>query len=378
MTPPARLIDFTRTLRRAGRIPTGIDRVERAYIQALVAHDVPSFGLARTRLGYLLLDTKGLAHLTAHWDDAQLLSHARRVSISRTVPFGLKRMLRRQLPASLSYLNVGHSNITERVCTAVKAIPGARFAAFVHDVIPLEHPQFQRAETAATFERMLRLVGQHADDVLTNSQDTLDRTLGALSGWGYEPRGHVAHLGVAPVQPDPKALPNSARLDGPYFVALGTVEPRKNHAFLLDIWEELGEEAPHLVIIGARGWADQSLFDRLDALPAEGKIRVLDNLPDKAGAHVVAQASALLFPSHAEGFGLPAVEAAALGTRIIANDLPVFREVLGNIPIYASVQDRYLWIKTIKEVAKSGSTRTIEPFAPPTWEAHFKTVLSVA
>ena len=70
------------------------------------------------------------------------------------------------------------------------------------------------------------------------------------------------------------------------------------------------------------------------------------------------------------------MEAAALGVPVIANDLPVFREVLGNIPIYAKVSDRYLWRKNIEALAEKVPSRAAHAhFQPPDWDAHFKTVL---
>jgi hypothetical protein len=58
--PPARLLDLTRLMRRAGKVLTGVDRVEAAYLRAMLHDDVPLFGLIRSRLGYILLDRAGL------------------------------------------------------------------------------------------------------------------------------------------------------------------------------------------------------------------------------------------------------------------------------------------------------------------------------
>ena len=88
------------------------------------------------------------------------------------------------------------------------------------------------------------------------------------------------------------------------------------------------------------------------------------------------QSAGVLFPTHAEGFGMPAAEAVARGVPVIVNDLPVIREILGDIPIYASVSDRYLWLNRIKELADVWPNAPKQsPLAPPTWDTHFKTVL---
>ncbi len=363
-------------MRRAGRVLTGVDRVERAYLRAVLADPVPAFGLIRTRYGYLLLDEDGLSSLEGPLSDGQAgdaWSLARRVSIARVPPPFLTRMLGRKLPAGVAYLNVGHSNLTPRVLRSVKAIADARISVMIHDLIPLEFPQYQRDGTPEKFAAMLSRVARHADLIICNSAET-QRRLAAHAA--DVPTSIVAHLGTDLPEPVPRELPPGLVPEPPYFVCVGTIEPRKNHAFLLDLWAEMGSAAPGLVIAGNRGWKNEDVFARLDALSPDGPIRVAHGLSDGAIAALMAGSNGLLFPSHAEGYGLPAIEAAALGVPVIANDLPVFREVLGNIPIYANVTDRYLWKKNIEAVTKEAPAQAPDArFGPPDWDAHFKTVL---
>jgi len=154
-------------MRRAGRVWTGVDRVELAYIEALIAEDVPVWGLAWTPLGYVLLDRTGLIafykRLSGDAPSPSLdilsrlqrgmhpaaraaLSDARKLAVARCLPRGLAGMLRRHLPSGTAYLNIGHSNLSTRVLTAVRALLDSQIAVFVHDVIPLEYPHYQRAD----------------------------------------------------------------------------------------------------------------------------------------------------------------------------------------------------------------------------------------
>ncbi|MEO0692490.1 MAG: glycosyltransferase family 1 protein [Pseudomonadota bacterium] len=346
-----------------------MDRVERAYVQHLLADAVQVFGLIRTRYGYLLLDRAGLAALL----DGAALARLRHLAIGRAPPPLLGWMLRRRLPPGTGYLNVGHANLTDRVLGTVKSALGAHVAVMIHDVIPLEHPDYQRDGTVTRFAAMLARVGRHADLVICNSTDTQARLAVHLPD---TPPSIVAHLGTEAPAPAPEDIPVGTVPRHPYFVCVGTIEPRKNHALLLDLWEEMGPDGPGLVIAGNRGWKNEDVFARLDALPAEGAVRVAHDLSDGAIAALMAGSRGLLFPTHAEGFGLPAIEAAALGVPVVTNDLPVFREVLGNIPIYAKVTDRYLWKKKIEALAKNGPKPAPDTqFHPATWDTHFKTVL---
>lgn len=373
-------------MRRVGKVLTGVDRVELAYLRALVADPVPTFGLIRAPLGYILLDQPGMETLDASLSGPEAgvspdrqrrrtWRKARQISVARVPPPFLARAMRRHLPRKFAYFNVGHSNLTDRVMRTMHGTVEAQIAVFVHDVIPLDFPDYQRDGTIAPFAAMIERVANHADVIIYNSHDTKVRTEARMQA---PPASIVAHLGADLVPAAPEEVPETLTTDRPYFVCIGTIEPRKNHGFLLDIWDQMGADAPGLVIAGSRGWNNEAVFDRLDALPADSSITEIAGLTDGALASLIDGAAGVLFPTHAEGYGLPATEAAARGVPVIVNDLDVFRETLGEIPIYASVSDRYLWMTKIRELADAEpGTSKREQFHPPTWDRHFKIVLSL-
>lgn len=396
--PPARLLDVTRLIRRAGRRPTGVDRVELAYLTHLWTRPEPLFAIARTTLGYVLLGPEGVKGLLARvtgetpWGGADTLSllarrkgtdvrraesDLRRLALARCVPQGLRGMLERHLPLGVAYLNIGHSNLTGRMMHALREGPQARIAVFLHDTIPLDYPQFQRDGTPEAFRAMLHRAAS-ADLLIFNSEYSRNRTA-AHMGRGMPP-AIVAHLGLTPMRPDPARVPSDLPARRPYFVALGTIEPRKRIDLLLDVWQDMGRQAPGLLILGSRGWKNETVFDRLDRLPSGGPIQERADLSDAAIATLLQGSSGLLFPSEAEGFGLPLIEAASLGVPILCRDLPVYREFLRDIPVYLNETDRYLWRNSIESLAKGRlrAERAVSrsEFIPLTWESHFETVLS--
>jgi glycosyltransferase involved in cell wall biosynthesis len=396
--PSARLLDFTRLLRRAGRVWTGVDRVELAYIEALIADAIPVWGLARTPFGYVLLDEAGLTEMYSRltgdiaFSAPDVLSRfqlksiaasrgaqtdTRKFAVGRCLPGGLAKLLRRFLPAGVAYLNTGHSNLTNRVLLAVHSMPKSQVAVFIHDVIPLEFPQYQREGTVEPFEKKMRRVQQHADLILYNSVDTKERTEAVMIRWGDVPKGIVAHLGAITPAPDVSEIPQGMLPDAPYFITVGTIEPRKNHALLLDVWERLGPQAPMLLICGGRGWNNQDVFSRLDALGEDAQIKELSGLTDGALMALIEGAHGLLFPSHAEGFGLPAVEALQLGTPVLCSNKATFREILANNAVYLDVSDQQLWEEGIVNWSKQArETLRVDGFEAPTWAEHFKIALS--
>ena len=391
-----RLLDLTRSLRRVGGMPTGVDRVERAYLRRFLKDDVPCFGLLRTPFGYLLLDRAGLSALAdglegrVQWGGTAGLSRlprgrdqaltqaetaVRRLAVARCVPMRLRRMLGRHLAPGFAYYNVGHSNLTDRVLRSV-GYAGGTVHVLVHDVIPLELPDMQRPGTVRPFREKLQRVGRLANRVIYPSEDSRGKAEERMKEWGRVPPGVVAPLGVSPIVPDPEDLPEGLPPARPYFVTVGTIEPRKNHGFLLDLWEDMGVEAPPLLICGSRGWQNEAVFARLDALPPDSLVKEVSGLPDAALGALVGGAAGLLAPSLAEGFGLPPLEALRGGTPVIANDIPVFREVLGDYAQISPIFDREKWLTTVKKWGKDPShAGKVSGFEAPSWEQHFNIVL---
>ena len=392
--PPTRLLNLTRLMSRAGRVLTGVDRVELAYLRQFLADDTPAFGLIRTSLGWLLLDRNGLrafdaAVLSGDWGRAGLLSRlsrrltkpqqaalgfARRHAIKRARPRNLKGLIAGL--GNVDYYTVAHSNLT---CAALRPFryEGNRVNVLIHDIIPLELPDMQRPNTVAQFRDKISAVIGLADRIIFNSQDTKDRLDAYIAREDLDPYAGsvVTHLGADLAVPDVTAIPQELDLTRPYFITVGTIEPRKNHALLLDVWERLGADAPQLFICGSRGWQNEDVFARLDRGIAG--VTELVGLSDGAIVALTRNARAMLFPSFAEGFGLPPVEAAALGTPVICGDLAIWREVLGDRGVYLDVTDSYEWEKAVKTVAEQQDPRAKDKMIAPTWADHFKIVLSM-
>lgn len=383
----ANLIDLTRLVSRIGRgAATGIDRVELAYLDHFLMGNDPLFGIVRTKLGYLLLDSGGcralarLYHGQGEWPQPSVwtrrilhdpMRHAalqwvRSLAIARR-PAGLIAGFLRKLPPHCTYWNLGHANLSAETLTGMVQA-GIKIAVLIHDTIPLDHPEYCRPDQIAPFAQKIAATARYADLVIHTTQDARTKTEAHFAKFGRIPFGVTANLGLtlAPAQSMPQTRP--------YFVALGTIEPRKNYALLFDIWEKHADFPP-LHVIGAKGWAAPALFAQMDRLIARNLVIHHANLDDAGAMGLLSGAQALLFPSLAEGYGLPPLEAAFLGLPVLANDLPVLHEVLGDLAVYLDVTDRYSWAKAIVAFHHKGGA-TQNGFRPPAWSQHFKTVLA--
>lgn len=386
----ARLLEVTRLVSRAGDRLTGVDRVEYAYLDYFVKDSsVPCFAILRTAVGYLLLDRAGMANLRDRvrdnrWGRPDLLSRfrrkytenraaaesdVRRVALARCRSTRLPKMLGRHLPKGTHYFNVGLTTATRRFLDALRTIQPT-IATMLHDTIPLDWPQFCDERNGKRFADFFDRMIDYSDVILCNSKVTEDDVLRCAAP--RTPRTVTGHLGIDVPVHDVKPAPPPG--ENPYFVILSTIEIRKNHRLLLDIWDRIPDA--DLVIIGRRGWMSEDVFARLDQKPP--RVFEYNNLGDAEVFSLVKGSAGMLFPSFTEGYGLPPLEAAAMGVPVICNDLPIFREVLGDYPVYANVNDSYLWIEAIRKLAQDhkAGVATQPPMVPPTWDDHFKAVLT--
>ena len=373
---PAVLLDVTRLISRLGQGPlTGIDRVEAAWLGHLQGRD--HLLLARLGRAQVVLPPDAGADLL-RWvgGDATGLPQASMLGrvLGRTGPRararlafagravlrgpasgrGLGRRVARRLGAGV-YLNTGHSNLTAPLLRALS--PLCR-TVLIHDTIPLDHPDLTRTGQDTVFRARLSAVLAHADLVAAISPTTRDDVLRWRDTLGI---AHHAPVTVAPIGTTlaaPAPVPPDLDLSRPYFVTLGTIEPRKNHALLLDAWDLLVQRlpfcaVPQLFVIGRRGWCNEAVFARLDALPAGGPVREMNDLDDGAVAALMQGAHALLMPSRSEGFGLPLTEAAARGTPVLCAPLPTARDLLGDDATYLPADNPRVWADAIAAMAST-------------------------
>ncbi len=196
---------------------------------------------------------------------------------------------------------------------------GVRSTVF-HDLVPLHHPEWCTPRTISMHTRKARNAALTCDVVFANSRFTaadLTETLGIA-----EERIVAAPPGLRDgLRPEGPA----ADLGGAAILGLGTIEPRKNLARLVEAWRLLDGELG-LVLAGGEGWGERPDL-------ADPRIRRLGYVPDEEIARLYRGAAVLVYPALYEGFGMPVVEAMACGTPVVASSHPSLDEACGDAAV---------------------------------------------
>lgn len=377
MRDRALVFDLTRHVARLleNRLPTGIDRVGMEYIRR---YGNRSRALIRWRDRWLFLsarDSEGI------FQDILFPGPTSSLRIRAAVGKAYLGFGVGPAPGSV-LLNVVHSGVNEPAYQGKIAGARLRAAYFLHDLIPLTHPEYNRLEEKKRHQGRLETMAASGELVILNSEFTRN----AFEQWLGPDRSHRPRCIVAPLAPAQLGPRDSAApISGAYFVVLGTIEPRKNHLLLLHIWRELAEtlgaSAPKLVVIGQRGWECEQAVNMLERCPGlRDCVIEMGRCEDEEIASWLAHARALLFPSFVEGFGLPLIEALAVGVPAIVSDIPVFHEIAGAVPEFLDPIDGMGWKRAILDYLSPDAPRRLaqrhrmKGFRVPTWDDHFALV----
>jgi hypothetical protein len=326
-----------------------------AYIQELWAEDA-GCGLD--------LQLQSLLDKIARRQDDALQAPTVRPLLLRQKVWRMLRMLRatsffphrfagRAVPANAVYLNIGQLGLAmPSFFNWLAKRPDISRAMMMHDAIPVDYPHLVGENAPKHHRQMIRTAAEHADCMIFNSAYTRDSVSAVMADLGRPcPPALVRSLPLPGAFADVEA--SVAELAGTrYFLAVSTIEPRKNFGLLLRVWQRfvatMGEEAPHLVIVGSPGNDADNILAPLESDPAlASRVHHVAGLSSPALASLLLGAAGMLCPSLAEGFGLPLLEANALGAPAIATDIPAHRELASATTVLLPADDEQGWAQAI-------------------------------
>lgn len=208
----------------------------------------------------------------------------------------------------------------------------------VHDMAHLACPETVRVKTKRWLDLTLRQSCQRADVILTVSEFSKSEIVKYMNISEEKIVVMLPGVDLELFRADYSSeMVNMAKkkykIDGDYFLYLGTIEPRKNIQRVIDAYIKLRdkiEHLPKLVLAGGKGWLCDSIYESVKKLNINNDIMFTGYVDELDSPLLLSGAKALLFPSLYEGFGTPPVEAMACGTPVISSRAASMPEVIGD------------------------------------------------
>jgi glycosyltransferase involved in cell wall biosynthesis len=262
----------------------------------------------------------------------------------------------RTRPARLAWGELILGRVAHHVRPRIDVFHGAHYSfpiltddpvvVTIHDLTFLDHPEWHESAKVRYFSRAIRRAAERAAGVVfpsaRDAQGFVDR---------FSPSGEVL---VIPHGIDHELFSTAEQLPGadeaardrlgitaPYVLCLGTIEPKKNHALLVEAFGTLAaaDRDVLLVLAGQDGWGTEALTKAIAMSPASARIRRLGYVTDADAASLLRGAVAVAYPSAAEGFGIPALEALASGAPLITTVDTPMADVAGGAALLVPVGD---------------------------------------
>ena len=351
---------------------------------------------ARIRAGLRRAARAGLARMPAPMreDMRAILLHSRQIlrtavtrgtrpSAGRTCHSGILPTLRMVVhtgPGDVLWTAGLYSNFVPlRTIAELRARTGLRVVATCLDLIRVTHPQFNPRDMARElFHGDAVALLDASDLVLAISEASRRELLGFAKRAGrVAPPIQVLQLGIdfAAREMRPAADPPAAPHGFPphrFALAVGTVEPRKNYALLVRVWERLAADPAFqldLVIVGGPGYGAEECVAQVERSPVFGsRIRWLESCPDAMLRHLYEACHFVLCPSFTEGWGLPVAEALSFGRHVIASNRGAIPEAAQGLAQLLDPEDEAGWLAAIAAAA-AAPRKTVVPANPRSWEA---------
>ena len=228
---------------------------------------------------------------------------------------------------------------------AMPPVGAPRHVFTLHDLTVLSHPRFHTldnrvrslasvsealargatilAVSKATRDEAVRLLALPVDSV--EVVPPMLNPIFQVGGDRDADTAAAARLGVRP----------------PYVLAVASLEPRKNFGRLLDAWSSIGANtgAHQLVVVASEGWRQGRIRRRLERMTGDGSVVKIGHIADDVLAALYRRANLFVFPSLAEGFGLPVAEAMACGTPVVTSQISSMPEVAGDVALLVDPED---------------------------------------
>ena len=259
---------------------------------------------------------------------------------------------------------------------------GAKIIAISYDIIPITHPQFCDKNLVKLFKRWFERAVDYVDAFIAISK-TVQLQLQNYLAQNYPQKVKDIEFDYFLLGADfsyekftitsediRESLKKLYKQNSNIYLIVCTIEPRKNHNYLLDAFDILWKEKIDVTlnIVGKIGWMVDKLISRIHKHPQYNKrLFHFDDLNDQELNFCYQNSKMLLFPSYIEGFGLPIIESLNNSLPVLASDIPIHREVGGDKIGYFDINNPLDLVQKIKDIEKNNIPKNLIPKKDFSW-----------
>jgi len=312
----------------------GIHRVVRSIVKFLISRSIKTKDDSLLRVELVRIEQTGFV---------QALRYTESITGLEIGCLGQERSAQPQDGDIVLFLEINYGISTHQEMLRYWKISGARFISMVHDILPITNPSWFPDGNSIRFSNSLSSLLNYSDLILTNSVFTKNQLITNLNPsqemhvlpLGCDLESSLPSFGRDPIENSMLAKIKLAK--GFKVLMVGTIEPRKGHSEVLEVFNKLWNSLPNanqyldttnLVLVGSQGWMVEEFCATIRAhSKINRQLWWFDNASDEVLDILYAECDLLLMASFGEGYGLPIAEATRHDKPIIARDIPVFREV---------------------------------------------------
>ncbi len=254
-----------------------------------------------------------------------------------------------------------HADLVHYPCNVIGLRERSSAVVTVHDLTFLEEPAWYRWERAMYNRWGVSRSVRRAARIIAVSEATANALVNRLNV--NRDRIDVIYNGVderfVPVDDETKAAVR-AKYEMPerFFLFVGTLEPRKNLVRVIRAWAKIADEMDYdLVLVGREGWKAEPIFEAARSANQSNRIRFVGFVEHGDLPGLMGTANALVYPSLAEGFGIPVAEAMACGTPVITSNVSSLPEVAGDAALLVDPLDEAAIADALKRLAHDSALR---------------------
>ena len=281
----------------------------------------------------------------------------------------------------LLFLDATWLNSEYKFYESLKNRYGIKIVATIYDLIPINQSQFCSVDLTLTlkdwFEKSINLVDAYIGISKFVQKECYEYIKNSLNSDVLESKFDYFYLGAnlkdfdlskVDIRDDFKNIFNTKNV----FITVSTIEPRKNHKYIVDSFDKLWENGVDVryVIIGKVGWEVDDFINRVkNHKEYNSRLFLLENIDDEHLLYAYKNSKALIFASFIEGFGLPIIESLHNKLQVLASDIGVHREIGRDFVSYFNLNDINSLIKLIED---DNFNKNIDDFKWISWEESAK------